>query len=55
VDKKRGEEPKPAAKSERKLEEKLEEGLKETFPASDTPAAIQPVHHHPSAAHEKKH
>jgi hypothetical protein len=27
------------------LEEELEEGLEETFPASDAPAATQPVHH----------
>ena len=27
------------------LEEELEEGLQETFPASDAPAATQPVHH----------
>jgi hypothetical protein len=26
------------------LDEKLEEGLKGTFPASDPPAATQPVH-----------
>ena len=43
MDTKRGEKAKatdaPAA------EEELEEGLKETFPASDPPAATQPVHH----------
>ena len=27
------------------LEEELEEGLEESFPASDAPAATQPVHH----------
>lgn len=27
--------------------EELEEGLEETFPASDPPAATQPVHHTP--------
>ena len=30
------------------LDEELEEGLKETFPASDPPAATQPVHHQPA-------
>ena len=30
-----------------KLDEELEEGLEETFPASDAPAATQPVHHEP--------
>jgi hypothetical protein len=35
-----------------KLDEGLEEGLEETFPASDAPAATQPVHHEP---HPKKH
>jgi len=29
------------------LEEELEEGLEETFPASDAPAATQPVHKQP--------
>jgi hypothetical protein len=31
------------------LDEELEEGLRETFPASDPPAATQPVHHQPPA------
>ena len=35
-----------------KLDEELEEGLEESFPASDPPAATQPVHHEP---HPKKH
>ena len=30
-----------------KLDAELEEGLEETFPASDPPAATQPVHHDP--------
>ncbi len=30
-----------------KLDKELEEGLEETFPASDPPAATQPVHHGP--------
>ena len=34
-----------------KHDEGLEEGLEETFPASDAPAATQPVHHEP---HPKK-
>ena len=34
-----------------KLDDELEEGLEETFPASDPPAATQPVHHEP---HPKK-
>ena len=34
------------------LDEELEEGLEETFPASDPPAATQPVHKQP---HPKKH
>jgi hypothetical protein len=32
-------------RTEAELEEELEEGLEETFPASDAPAATQPVHH----------
>lgn len=32
-------------KSKDELDEELEEGLEETFPASDPPAATQPVHH----------
>jgi hypothetical protein len=31
--------------TQHELEEELEEGLEETFPASDAPAATQPVHH----------
>ena len=31
--------------SKEELEQELEEGLEETFPASDPPAATQPVHH----------
>lgn len=34
------------------LDAELEEGLEETFPASDPPAATQPVHKQP---HSKKH
>jgi hypothetical protein len=37
--------PDKAKKDER--EEELEEGLEETFPASDPPAATQPVHKQP--------
>jgi hypothetical protein len=39
-------------RDQQELEEKLEEGLEETFPASDAPAATQPVHKQP---HPKKH
>ena len=48
MDKKRGvtdKAAKPAKSAE--LEDELEEGLEETFPASDPPAATQPVHHEP--------
>ena len=38
-------------KSKEELEDELEEGLEETFPASDAPAATQPVHRQP---HPKK-
>lgn len=34
--------------TEEELEEGLEEGLRGTFPASDPPAATQPVHKQPS-------
>ena len=39
--------PKPKADklTREELEQELEEGLEETFPASDPPAATQPVHH----------
>jgi hypothetical protein len=33
------------------LEKNLEEGLKGTFPASDPPAATQPVRHEPPQKH----
>jgi hypothetical protein len=36
---------KPDDKPKDELEKELEEGLEETFPASDPPAATQPVHH----------
>jgi hypothetical protein len=36
-------------KSKEELERELEEGLEETFPASDTPTAVQPVRREPSA------
>ena len=35
---------KPAKPKKDELEEELEKGLEETFPASDPPAATQPVH-----------
>jgi len=34
-------------KLKEELERELERGLEETFPASDTPTAIQPVRHEP--------
>lgn len=37
--------------TQQELEEELEKGLEETFPASDAPAATQPVHHPP---HKKR-
>jgi hypothetical protein len=55
VDKKRGGSTKIADNDNaaiRKLDAELEEGLEESFPASDPPAATQPVHHEP---HPKKH
>jgi len=54
VDKKRGGSTKIAGNdnaAKPKLDAELEEGLEETFPASDPPAATQPVHHEP---HPKK-
>jgi hypothetical protein len=36
---------KPDKQKSEELEAELEEGLEETFPASDPPAATQPVHH----------
>ena len=36
--------PIPGDLSEEELAGELEEGLEETFPASDPPAATQPVH-----------
>ena len=37
-------EPTPGELTEDELAKELEEGLEETFPASDPPAATQPVH-----------
>ena len=34
----------PGKDRKQRLEQELEEGLEETFPASDAPAATQPVH-----------
>ena len=43
-----GSDPKDVKSAEkRRLDEALEEGLEETFPASDPPAATQPVHKPP--------
>ena len=55
MDKKQGGPPKIAGNDnvvKSKRDEELEEGLEGTFPASDPPAATQPVHHEP---HPKKH
>lgn len=41
-------------KAKEALEQELEEGLQETFPASDTPTAIQPVRHEPHPGPDKK-
>ena len=54
MDKKRGGSTKIAGNdntAKPKLDEELEEGLEGTFPASDPPAATQPVHLEP---HPKK-
>jgi hypothetical protein len=40
-------EPIPGELTPKELEDELEEGLEETFPASDPPAATQPVHKKP--------
>ena len=40
-------------RDQQELEEKLEEGLEETFPASDAPAATQPVHKQPHKKREE--
>ena len=37
-------EPTPGELTDDELEQELDEGLEETFPASDPPAATQPVH-----------
>lgn len=37
-------EPTPGDLTEDELREELDEGLEDTFPASDPPAATQPVH-----------
>ena len=44
-------EPIPGDLSEEELAGELEEGLEESFPASDPPAATQPVH----KPHEENH
>ena len=41
-------------KAKQALEQELEEGLEETFPASDTPTAIQPVRHEPHPSADEK-
>jgi len=39
--------PIPGELTEEEVRQELEEGLEETFPASDPPAATQPVHKPP--------
>ena len=39
--------PLPGDLTDDEISEELEEGLEETFPASDPPAATQPVHKQP--------
>jgi hypothetical protein len=46
-------EPTPGDLTEAELEQELEEGLEETFPASDPPAATQPVHRLPRQTRDK--
>ena len=43
MDRKKGE-TRPGELTPEELEQELDEGLEETFPASDPPAATQPVH-----------
>jgi len=45
-------EPTPGELTEDELKAELEEGLEDTFPASDPPAATQPVHKHPGKKRE---
>lgn len=46
--------PKTDKLTQDELEEELEEGLEETFPASDAPAATQPVHHEQKTPEKKR-
>jgi hypothetical protein len=46
MDRKKGEAT-PGELTPKELEAELDEGLEETFPASDPPAATQPVHRQP--------
>ena len=39
--------PLPGDLTEEEVDGELEEGLEDTFPASDAPAATQPVHRQP--------
>jgi hypothetical protein len=39
--------PTPGEMTEEEVGQELEEGLEDTFPASDPPAATQPVHKRP--------
>ncbi|MGB9365943.1 MAG: hypothetical protein WCE79_08015 [Xanthobacteraceae bacterium] len=44
--------PLPGDLTDEELKGELDEGLEETFPASDPPAATQPVHRQPHKKHE---
>jgi hypothetical protein len=41
--------PKPSQKDKNHIDELLEEALEETFPASDTPAMLEPAPNSPGA------
>jgi hypothetical protein len=42
----------PGDLTEEEIKAELEEGLEDTFPASDPPAATQPVHKRPDKKHD---
>jgi hypothetical protein len=46
-------EPIPGDLSEDELADELDEGLEESFPASDPPAATQPVHKPSAETHDE--
>lgn len=46
-------EPLPGDLTDQEVTDELDEGLEDTFPASDPPAATQPVHkQHPDKKHK---